>query len=38
MEKENQLTSFIVEDGTEKFPCEVSGLPYKDIVKIKDNH
>jgi hypothetical protein len=34
-ENDTQLHSFIVKEGNEKFPCEVTHLPiYKDIVKI----
>lgn len=33
------LNSFIVEEGDEKFPCEVSKFPiYKNIVQVKPNH
>lgn len=38
MEQENQsqLSSRILEEGTEKFPCDVSHLPiYKNITRIK---
>jgi hypothetical protein len=37
-ETKDQLHSFIVGEGTEKFPCDVSGLPiYKNIVKAGKN-
>ncbi len=33
---ENMLTSFIIEEGKEEFPCEVEHLPiYKNIVKLR---
>jgi len=39
LEKDNQLTSFIIAEGDKKFPCNVSGLPiYKTITKTKENH
>jgi hypothetical protein len=35
-ENQTQLSSHIVEEGTEKFPCNVSHLPiYKNITRIK---
>lgn len=36
--KADQMYSLIVEEGDEKFPCEVSALPiYKNIIEVEPN-